>query len=95
MTLQLQVTVCPRVGILEPVPMLHPKHQMEVAWINGSIVAISPFRLDVPSSSQRVGFGAQTPLVATTFMIKTRQSLSQVMYNAWVINEISHLITFS
>ena len=35
------------------------------------------------------------PLVATTFMIKPRQSLPHVVYNAWVINEISHLITFS
>ena len=34
---------------------------MEAAWINGSIVAISPFRVDIQLSSQRVGFGAQLP----------------------------------
>ena len=38
---------------------------MEVAQINGSIVAISPFRVDVPSSSQRVRFGAQSPRMET------------------------------
>ena len=38
---------------------------MEVAQINGSIVAISPFRVDVPSSSQRVRFGAQLPRTET------------------------------
>ena len=37
------------------------KHWTEVARINSSIVAISPFRVDVPSSSQRVRFGAQLP----------------------------------
>ena len=41
------------------------KHWTEVAQINGSIVAISPFRVDVPSSSQRVGFGAQSPRMGT------------------------------
>ena len=41
------------------------KHWTEVAWINSSIVAISPFRVDVPSSSQRVGFGAQSPRTET------------------------------
>ena len=38
---------------------------MEVAWVNGSIVTISPFRVEVPSSSQRVGFGAQSPRMET------------------------------
>ena len=41
------------------------KHWTEVAHINGSIVAISPFRVDVPLSSQRVGFGAQSPRTET------------------------------
>ena len=34
---------------------------MEVAQVDGSIVAIPPFRIDIPASSERVGFGAQTP----------------------------------
>ena len=37
------------------------KHWTEVARVDGSIVAIPPFRVDVPASSERVGFGAQTP----------------------------------
>ena len=37
------------------------KHWTEVTQINSSIVTISPVRVDVPSSSQRVGFGAQSP----------------------------------
>ena len=41
--------------------MLLGKHWTEVARVDGSIVAIPPFRIDVPVSSERVGFGAQTP----------------------------------
>ena len=37
------------------------KHWTEVARINGGIVTISPFRVDIPSSSQRVRFGGQSP----------------------------------
>ena len=37
------------------------KHWTEVARVDGSIVAIPPFRVDVPASSERFGFGAQTP----------------------------------
>ena len=39
------------------------EHWTEVARINGSIVTIPPFRIDIPASSERVGFGAQTPRV--------------------------------
>ena len=35
------------------------KDWTEVAWIDGSIVTISPFRIDVPASSKGVGFDAQ------------------------------------
>ena len=34
---------------------------MEVAWVDGSIVTIPPFRIDVPASSEGVRFGAQMP----------------------------------
>ena len=34
---------------------------MEVAWIDGSIVAIPLFRIDIPASSEGVRFGAQMP----------------------------------
>ena len=37
------------------------KHWTEVAQVDSSVVAIPPFRIDVPVSSERVGFGAQTP----------------------------------
>ena len=37
------------------------KYWTEVTWVDGSIVAIPPFGVDVPASSERVGFGAQTP----------------------------------
>ena len=43
------------------------KHWTEVARIDGSIVAISPFRIDIPASSERVGFGAQTPRADNEF----------------------------
>ena len=36
------------------------EYQTEVARVDCSIVAISPFRIDIPSSSQRVRFGAHT-----------------------------------
>ena len=34
---------------------------MEVTRVDSSIVAIPPFGVDVPASSERVGFGAQMP----------------------------------
>ena len=37
--------------------LLLRKHWAEIARIDGSIVAISPFGVDVPASSERVGFG--------------------------------------
>ena len=37
------------------------KHWAEVAWIDGSIVTIPLFRIDIPASSEGVRFGAQTP----------------------------------
>ena len=37
------------------------KYWTEVARVDSSIVTIPPFRIDVPASSERVGFGAQTP----------------------------------
>ena len=37
------------------------KHWTEVAWVDSSIVTIPPFRIDVPASSEGVGFGAQMP----------------------------------
>ena len=39
------------------------KYWTEVARVDSSIVAIPPFRIDLPASSERVGFGAQTPRV--------------------------------
>ena len=39
------------------------EHWAEIARIDGSIVTISPFRVDVPASSQGIGFGAQFPRV--------------------------------
>ena len=51
------------------------EHWTEIAQIDGSIVAISPFRVDVPSSSQRVGFSAQLTRMEADNEVELRKIL--------------------
>ena len=51
------------------------KHWTEVARVDGSIVAIPPFRIDVPASSERVRFGAQAPRAEADDEIKLGEVL--------------------
>ena len=51
------------------------EHWTEIARIDGSIVAISPFRIDIPLSSQRVGFSTQLPRTEADNEVELRKIL--------------------
>ena len=48
---------------------------MKIVRINGSIITISPFRVNVIASGKSVGFGTQTPGAKTDNKMKMRKIL--------------------
>ena len=48
---------------------------MEVIWVDSSIVAISPFGIDVPVSSKGIWFGTQLPGMEVDDKVELRQIL--------------------
>ena len=55
--------------------MVFAEHRSIIVWIDHSIVAISPFRVDVPSSSERIRLNAQTSGAETNDEVELRKVL--------------------
>ena len=55
--------------------MVFAEHRSIIVWIDHSIVAISPFRVDVPSSSKRIRLDAQTSGAETNDEVQLRKVL--------------------